>query len=248
MKRAVVWTIQVFFRATRLGMVTKTTEESDGYFHPETRRHIDLVRFVTDSGISKDVKVLDVGCGDGTLALRLRRAGFCNLTGVDWIPPAQIKPNSVNSYRQANLNDDGLGAFADASFGCVVCSDVIEHLENPPFLLRELARVTKKDGHIFVTIPNAFNIFERVALLLTGNSNRYKTERPESFGHISMFPSNVMRSLCARAGLQLVETGTGYCLFAGTMIFPNRNFGNLLSYVSYLHFCPSSTGENKEPL
>lgn len=88
---------------------------------------------------------------------------------------------------------------ADNYFICVIYFDVLEHLENSALMLRELAQVTKRDGGIFVTIPKAFNIFKRLRILITGNSGRYNTDPAGSFGHMSMFPDNVMKSLAACA-------------------------------------------------
>jgi 2-polyprenyl-6-hydroxyphenyl methylase/3-demethylubiquinone-9 3-methyltransferase len=219
-----------------LGVPTGTLEYKNGLYHLQIRRHIDLVDFIKENGIDRGGKVLDVGCGKGWLAQHLVNEGFTDVTGIDWLPTAEVNTDIMSAYHQADLNNAGLREFTDGGFECVICSDVLEHLENPASMLRELSRVTKKDGDIFVTIPNAFNIFERLRILFTGNSGRYNTEPPGSSGHISMFPDNVMKSLLVRARLQLVGTGKGYSVLAGTILLPSKKFGRFFSYVSYMHF------------
>lgn len=219
-----------------IGVPVGSLEYKNGLYHLQIRRHRDLVDFMKEKGIDRAGKVLDVGCGKGWLTERLVSEGFADVTGIDWLPPAEVKTEMMSVYYQADFNDEGLRKLADNYFTCVVCSDVLEHLENPALMLRELARVTKRDGDIFVTIPNAFNIFERIRILVTGNSGRYNTEPVGSFGHISMFPDNVMKSLLARARLQLAGTGKGYSVLAGTMLLPSIKFGKFFSYVTYLHF------------
>ena len=45
--------------------------------------------------------------------------------------------------------------FADESFDKVICAEVMEHVHDYPAAARELARVTKPDGIVAVTIPTA---------------------------------------------------------------------------------------------
>src|SRR5260370_18832241 len=81
--------------------------------------------------------LLDVGAGDGTLAERLRAQGF-DVQAVDLVTrdfrPSDIQVTSVN------LNE-GI-PFSDLRFSAVVATEVIEHLENPWYFVRELYRIT----------------------------------------------------------------------------------------------------------
>ena len=201
--------------------------------HRQIRRHLDLVHFITAEQIPLDSRVLDIGCGNGWLARRLQEAGFQEIGGCDWKPGRpQFAPNI--DYRQVDLNLTGLADYADHSFDLVVCSDVIEHLENPSYMFREIERVLAPKGHIFFTIPNAFNFFERTRILRTGNSSRYQVEAPGQYGHISMLPSYVLQSLFNRTNLKQVNRGQGYCFWHGYFWF-RRNVGPWLSYVAMYH-------------
>lgn len=225
-----------------LGRPAVLSDHGDEFLHPHRRRHLDLLAFMLAAGLDKRVRMLDVGCGLGSLALILRRNGFEHVQGVDFLDPGQLQRDALESmerYVQVNLNEAGLAAFAPESFDIVVSSDVIEHIESPAFLLREIARVLVPGGALFLTYPNAFNMFERLVLLATGNSTRYRTEAPGSHGHISMLPRHVLVSLATRAGLRIEREGRGYCMFASTMIMPKRNFGPAWSFVRYVHLVKS---------
>jgi 2-polyprenyl-3-methyl-5-hydroxy-6-metoxy-1,4-benzoquinol methylase len=52
-------------------------------------------------------------------------------------------------------------AFADV----IVAAEIIEHLENPRALMRELARMVKPGGWIFVTTPNQLSFLGLLTLL-----------------------------------------------------------------------------------
>ena len=69
-------------------------------------------------------------------------------------------------FRQGDLNQ-GL-PFRDRSFGYVVMLEVIEHLENPYFVLREISRVLKLGGELILSTPNIMNIKSRFRFLFEG--------------------------------------------------------------------------------
>jgi ubiquinone/menaquinone biosynthesis C-methylase UbiE len=46
--------------------------------------------------------------------------------------------------------------FKDSSFNFLLCSDVLEHIDNPIFLLKEIYRVCKRKANIVIKIPNGW--------------------------------------------------------------------------------------------
>lgn len=236
-RRIPILVVQRLLTWSRLGQPIVGDGAGSSMLDPHVRRHLDLVAFLAQSRVDHAWRILDVGCGKGGLAIQLRTAGYRHVEGVDWLEVAALSPEArtaLTAYAQADLNREGLARYVDASFDTVLCSDVIEHLENPASILREMARVVRPGGSVFLTYPNAFNIFERLIILLTGNSSRFRVEQPGEHGHISMFTDNVIASLSARAGLKIRSEGRGYCMFANTMILPRRVFGPRLSFVRYL--------------
>ncbi|MCW5553378.1 MAG: class I SAM-dependent methyltransferase [Verrucomicrobiae bacterium] len=85
-------------------------------------------------------KILDVGCDMAVLKTLLPGADY---TGVDIGGAPDI---------QVNLEQAGRLPFPDGTFDCVVCTDVLEHLENLHAMFGELCRVTRR--HIVLSLPN----------------------------------------------------------------------------------------------
>jgi len=85
-------------------------------------------------------KVLDVGCDMAVLKKLLPSAEY---TGVDIGGEPDI---------QINLEEAGRLPFPDGAFDCVVCTDVLEHLENLHQIFGELARVSRQ--HLIISLPN----------------------------------------------------------------------------------------------
>ena len=195
------------------------------------RRHREIVAFLLCHHSPGASDVLDVGCHNGRLLRQLHRAGFARLQGCDL--KAGIRSGELPglTVRELDINACGLEPYAAQSFDLLVCSDVLEHLESPALALREMARVMRPQAELFLSIPNAFNRFERLEILRTGNSTRYARSAPQAHGHISMLPLQVLQSLCDRAGLAIVEEGSGYCFLFGRFWFPDRTFAHSDSYV-----------------
>jgi SAM-dependent methyltransferase len=85
-------------------------------------------------------KVLDVGCDRAVLKTLLPGVEYF---GID----VAGQPDLV-----VDLEKTERLPFEDASFDCVVCSDVLEHLENIHRVFDELVRVT--NGTIIISLPN----------------------------------------------------------------------------------------------
>jgi SAM-dependent methyltransferase len=95
--------------------------------------------------------------------------------------------------------------YANDRFDLVVSMDVVEHLDDPEPWVRELFRVTKPDGMLFLTTPNYASrglvTIERTALELVA--------RMQGFSRKELHPSKLtpatLRGLLERAGWERVD-------------------------------------------
>lgn len=124
--------------------------------------------------------LLDVGAGDGTLAGRLCAEGF-DVKAVDLVT-ADFQQGDIE-IQSANLNH-GI-PFADAQFAVVVATEVIEHLENPWFFVRELYRITKPGGVVVISTPNLANVYTRAWYAMTGRLYNFLESSYRQIGHIT---------------------------------------------------------------
>ncbi|MBY0383839.1 methyltransferase domain-containing protein [bacterium] len=94
-------------------------------------------------------QLLDFGAGQGDFLKNMKRAAFQFMYhGVDLM---YSKVEGVNWYVQ-DLNKKL--QFKDGQFDVVTCIEVIEHLENPRKIIRELSRALKPEGLLVITTPN----------------------------------------------------------------------------------------------
>lgn len=100
--------------------------------------------------IERPGRMLDVGCGSGVALVRFRRLGW-EAIGVE------PDPRAVRTGREHGLEIiegrlEGAG-FAEASFDYVRLDHSFEHLRDPLGTLRELRRILRPGGRLFVSVP-----------------------------------------------------------------------------------------------
>lgn len=110
-------------------------------------------------------RVLDVGCGDGTLLAALRDARGCDARGME-IDAANVA-NCVGlglSVIQGDADSD-LAIYPDASFDYAILSQTLQTTHRPDLVLDHLLRIGRK---AFVSFPNFAHWRVRLSLLFGG--------------------------------------------------------------------------------
>lgn len=96
--------------------------------------------------LDKGDKLLDIGCGDGTLGYFAKNK-YKEVYGIDISENAlKIAERRGLIAKKVNLNDEKL-PFLDNYFDAVTCLDVIEHVFDPRYLIKEIHRVLRVGGY-----------------------------------------------------------------------------------------------------
>jgi len=95
----------------------------------------------------RDALILDAGCGTGFAREELGKAG--TVIGLDALPEA-FAPESDGAGCMALIER---APFRGATFDLIVALDLLEHLEDDEQALREIYRICKPGGYLFVTVP-----------------------------------------------------------------------------------------------
>jgi len=152
-------------------------------------------------------RALDIGCRDGYWSERLKEKGF-TVSSLD------IEPH----YESALTHDVENGLpFDDASFDLVWCTEVIEHLHAPKYLLDEIDRVLKPGGRAILTTPNSGWWFYAIVRLWG-----WTPQKLQNLDHKQFFSERDLRQLAS--GYDLL----GYFPYA-IRFYPLRSLIGFLS-------------------
>ncbi len=155
------------------------------------------------SGMPKTDTILEVGCGDASFTRELARYSD-RVSAID-ISAEQIALNQkVHPGIEFQAHDLSVPLpFASDQFHVIWCSEVLEHLFDPAFALREMARVLKPGGIVLLTVPY-HGLVKNVCIALFKWDHHFDPEYP----HIRFFTKNTLGRLCAKAGMADIRMTT----------------------------------------
>jgi len=143
--------------------------------------------------------VIDVGCGVGNLRKFVLRK-FSNYIGVDVIHYEQLE-NEVE-FHKVDLNTERI-PLSDGCADAVISVETIEHLENPRAFMRELIRLLKPGGWVFVTTPNQLSLLSLLALIF---KHRFSAFQDNSYpAHLTALLEIDLRRLADECALKDIE-------------------------------------------
>jgi methionine biosynthesis protein MetW len=154
--------------------------------------------------VAQGARVLDLGCGDGSLLQRLwaeRQAPGYGVE-IDDALVIQCLKNDVNVL-QMDL-ENGLAAFADRSFDVVILSETLQAIRHQEPLLKEILRVGRE---AIVSFPNFGYWRARIQIALAGHMPvseelPYQWYDTPNVHHCTLVD---FEALCAKLGLRILE-------------------------------------------
>ena len=156
----------------------------------------------------KQMKVLDLPCGEGAFTNRL-------LQKKVEVVPSDIDNALLTNDRIDNfvLSDmEKCLPFENELFTDVVCIDGIEHIEKPFDFIKECNRIIVPSGRIIISTPNISAARSRWRYFLTGHHNKCKTPLNEKnvtfLHHKNMISFPEIRYMLHTNGFEIVKVRT----------------------------------------
>ena len=157
----------------------------------------DHVAFIARAAQGSSRRLLDVGCGSGTLLGLLKQRGF-QVRGFDSSAEAAgiaKSENGVDVVVGSRLQEAGFG---DESFDLVTLFHVMEHVTDPRSVLAEVRRVLRSTGRLVLQVPN----IESWQFRLFG-VRWYGLDVPR---HVINYSNQAMQRLLAESGFKVCRT------------------------------------------
>ncbi|MFA6146522.1 MAG: methyltransferase domain-containing protein [Patescibacteria group bacterium] len=101
-------------------------------------------------------KIIELGCGTGNIILKIKSN---NIVGIDlsefMLNIAKEKLSNKKGVKLIKGNIEYLPKeITDNTYDKVVCSEIIEHIENPQKMINEILKITTQKSDIIFSIPN----------------------------------------------------------------------------------------------
>lgn len=181
--------------------------------------------YIADA-VSRGARVLDLGCGDGSLLSVLKDKKHVMGLGLDVDLDNVIEGiNKGHDIFQCNL-DEGLSMLADGSCDYAIMSSTLQEVRHPQMVLREMVRIA---GEGIVTFPNFAYWRNRVALGLRGRMPKSATLPHEWYEtpNIHLATLSDFIDLCRKENVEIIDL---FCMPSSSLIdriFCGMGFCNL---------------------
>ena len=111
---------------------------------------------LVDKNILKNKKILDIGCGQGELLQNIIKKYKISNKNVFAIEPSK----KIYKYLKKNTSFNVKNTFLDKlndkkKYDFLILDNVFEHFDYPSKSLKKMSKLLNKNGHIYVSIPNA---------------------------------------------------------------------------------------------
>jgi len=179
----------------------------DRRFYPDHQKNWDdqLFRELILQVIGPDTHLLDLGAGAGIIQAMNFRGFARRVCGVDLDPRVANNP----FLDEGRVSDAGEIPYPDASFDVVIADNVMEQLDRPELVFREIARVLRPGGKLLFKTPNRNHYMPLIARL-TPHSFHQWVNRLRGRHETDTFPTRYLcnspaqvRRITAMSGLHI---------------------------------------------
>ena len=147
----------------------------------------------------KNIKILDVGCGEGFTIRLLQKEGFNNVSGLDIV---DFRLHSDFKLHLEDMCSDNLKH--NEKYDVITALEVIEHTKNPWNFLENCAKLLKPNGELILSRPNMTNLFSRIYFLFSGEMLRF---RPKNTNNMNIISLKIMKMMTTPFFKQISRQG-----------------------------------------
>jgi 2-polyprenyl-3-methyl-5-hydroxy-6-metoxy-1,4-benzoquinol methylase len=148
----------------------------------------------------RGVRMVDVGCGHGSLRAALQHR-FAEYQGLDAVRYERL-PVDVE-FTRVDLDSDRWPVAPGADL--VAAVETIEHLENPWSFVRQLSALAAPGGWVVLTTPNQLSALSVITLVTKRRFSAFQDAHYPA--HRTALLENDLRRIVEAGGLEVVEIG-----------------------------------------
>ncbi len=190
-------------------------------------RYLRMASYIHEEYLSqkRTIKILDIGCSEGMMLLYAAHNGSkTEFHGIDILEERKQKA-LARGYRSVLLEDirECRFDFPDGFFDVVICSHILEHLEDPGRLLDKLRPIVRDTGLLLVGVPVGLlpGVLWRQYVTPILNPINTREESLKRFGHVTFFTLPRLKMLLKKHGFRVDEARGDFLLRARRFFLEN---------------------------
>ncbi len=160
-----------------------------------------LILNIVEPYLANRKKILDIGCGAGTLSLYIANYDNHIIKGID-ISPKAISACKTSAQKLGLIQNTRfqVGNFLKTrikeDFDLILCTEIIEHLPKDNIAIKKIFNYLKPNGLVIITVPSI-------------KAPLYKTNFVKKFdkkvGHLKRYDEKELKSLLKKIGFKILE-------------------------------------------
>lgn len=212
----------ILYRLHRAGLVYIRQFDLKGgakYSYKQNRysSHNIILSIISSTSNGKKWRILDIGCGSGFLAARIKKLGH-HVVGVDVYDNSEAR-KSCDKFYVTDI-EKNIGIADESHFDCIIMADIIEHTRNPEEILLQIRNHLKPDGIIVMSTGNVANLYIRLKLLM---GNFEYTERGILDNtHYHLFTTRSSKNLLQNCGFRILRNN--YTPIPFELVIPDQSY------------------------
>jgi methionine biosynthesis protein MetW len=156
------------------------------------------------SMVGSGKSVLDLGCWDGAITMKIRDLGN-SVEGVEISEYSieRCKEKGLKVY-DLDLNKDWANQIPQ-KYDVVFAGEILEHIYETDIFLSNIYKVLKNDGCLIISTPNLAALGRRLLLFLGKNPLMELTTRGNEAGHLRYYVIDTLKSILLDNKLRVTE-------------------------------------------
>lgn len=162
------------------------------------------ISYILNNIPDDNLKVLDIGCWDGSYAIRYKK----KTNKVYGIESSSTSAKRAEEKGIVVEQGDFMTGdyFKDIKFDVIVAGEIIEHVFDTDLFIQKIHKMLKPEGRLILTTPNIASLPRRILLFLGKNPVIENRLIGEPAGHIRYFTFDGVYEILKDNGFSVIES------------------------------------------